>query len=60
MNDLSLFETGLKGVAVGNSEPALIRQLEGRNNVHHARGHGCAGIAEAIEALKMHSVNGGT
>jgi HAD superfamily hydrolase (TIGR01484 family) len=60
MNDLSLFETDLKGVAVGNSEPALISRLGGRNNVHHARGHGCAGIAEAIEALKMHSVNGGT
>jgi HAD superfamily hydrolase (TIGR01484 family) len=28
LNDLSLFETGLRGVAVGNSEPALLERLQ--------------------------------
>lgn len=60
LNDLSLFETGLKGVAVGNSEPALVSSLGDRHNVHHAKGHGAAGILEAIQAFKMHPANGGT
>jgi hypothetical protein len=50
LNDLSLFETGLRGVAVGNSEPPLVRELGRFDTVHHARGHGAAGILEAIEA----------
>ncbi|MEO1330130.1 MAG: HAD-IIB family hydrolase [Pseudomonadota bacterium] len=49
MNDLSLFETGLLGVAVGNSEPPLVERVQGRLNVHHASGHGAAGIREAID-----------
>jgi len=48
LNDLSLFETGLNGVAVGNSEPALKARLGGLANTFHAEGHGAAGIAEAI------------
>jgi hydroxymethylpyrimidine pyrophosphatase-like HAD family hydrolase len=53
LNDLSLFETGLKGVAVGNSEPALIQQLAGRDTVYHSAGAGAAGILEAIETLNL-------
>lgn len=53
LNDLSLFETGLKGVAVANSEPALKQSLEGRQNVYHSEGVGAAGILEAIEHLKL-------
>lgn len=48
MNDLSLFETGLKGVAVGNSEPRLVAELPRFANTYHANGQGCAGIREAI------------
>lgn len=48
LNDLSLFETGLKGVAVGNSEPALIARLDGLTQTYRAQGQGAAGITEAI------------
>jgi len=53
LNDLSLFETGLRGVAVGNSEPALKRRLEDHEFVYHSRGFGAAGILEAMESLKL-------
>lgn len=53
LNDLSLFETGLHGVAVGNSEPALKRRLEDHDTVYHSEGFGAAGILEAIETLKL-------
>ncbi len=48
LNDLSMLALGLPAVAVGNSEPALIERLGGAAHVHHATGHGAAGIAEAI------------
>jgi HAD superfamily hydrolase (TIGR01484 family) len=53
LNDLSLFETGLQGVAVGNSEPALKARLEDCETVYHSEGFGAAGILEAIETLKL-------
>lgn len=49
LNDLSLFETGLKGVAVGNSEPALMQKIKERENVYLAHGHGAGGVLEAID-----------
>lgn len=51
LNDLSMLMLGLQSVAVGNSEPALLEQLEGQAHVHRARGHGTSGIAEAILAF---------
>lgn len=48
LNDLSMLALGLPAVAVGNSEPALLAELEGHDHVHLADGHGVAGIAEAI------------
>lgn len=48
LNDLSMLALGLPAVAVGNSEPALLERLQGAGHVHHATGHGAAGIAEAI------------
>lgn len=54
LNDLSMFETGLKGVAVGNSETALVEHVRARSNVLLARGHGAAGIAEAIDHFRLH------
>ena len=53
LNDLSLFQTGLKGVAVGNSEPALKARLKGIDTVYHSKGEGTAGILEAITQLKL-------
>jgi hydroxymethylpyrimidine pyrophosphatase-like HAD family hydrolase len=48
LNDLSLFETGYAGVAVGNSEPALRARLAGLPNVHLSQEPGAAGILDAL------------
>jgi hydroxymethylpyrimidine pyrophosphatase-like HAD family hydrolase len=54
LNDLSLFETGLKGVAVGNSERKLLEAIDGFDWVHRASAEGAAGIAEAIRHFGLH------
>ena len=59
LNDLSLFETGLRGVAVSNSEPALISRLDARSNVFRASQPGAAGIAEAIRHFSFLPMTGG-
>ena len=46
LNDLAMFDTGLKGVMVGNAEPALVEQLPRLSGTYYAQGHGCQGIAE--------------
>lgn len=51
MNDLSLFRTGLRGVAVGNSEPRLVDAVAELPHVHRSDHPGCAGIADAIETF---------
>tara|TARA_R100001369_G_scaffold90942_1_gene130864 strand:- start:208 stop:990 length:783 start_codon:yes stop_codon:yes gene_type:complete len=56
VNDLSMLASGLNAVAVGNSEPALVEQLQDMENVHFAAAHGAAGILEAIAALDLHDV----
>ncbi len=48
LNDHSMLACGLPAVAVGGSEPELLRRLEGAANVHKARGVGAAGVAEAL------------
>ena len=48
LNDLAMFETGLKGVMVGNAESALVEQLPRLSGVYYAQGHGCQGIAEGL------------
>lgn len=53
MNDLSLFETGFKGVAVGNAEPALASAVADMPKVYRSRGEGAAGIAEALHHFKF-------
>jgi HAD superfamily hydrolase (TIGR01484 family) len=53
LNDLSMLALGLPAVAVGNSEPALLEALKGKDHVHFAKGHGAAGIAEAILARQV-------
>lgn len=49
MNDLSLFQTGFRGVAVGNSEPRLLHAVSGYPRVHRSVYPGAAGIADAID-----------
>jgi hydroxymethylpyrimidine pyrophosphatase-like HAD family hydrolase len=48
LNDLSLFHTPYAGVAVGNSEPALVAQVETMPNVYLSPQPGAAGITDAI------------
>lgn len=48
MNDLSLFETGFKGVAVGNSEPRLVAAVRRLSNVYRSPFPGAGGITDAI------------
>lgn len=49
LNDLSLFHTGLRGVAVGNSEAALVEAIAHLPDVRHSEHHGCGGITDAIQ-----------
>jgi HAD superfamily hydrolase (TIGR01484 family) len=48
LNDLSLFQTGFKGVAVGNSEPRLLEALAGYPSVYRSPLPGAAGIFDAL------------
>ena len=53
LNDLSLFETGLKSVAVGNSEDLLKKELGRLDNVYLAKANGAAGIRESIDHFNL-------
>lgn len=48
LNDLSLFDTGYRGVVVGQAEPALLQATAGRPHVHHASAPGAGGILEVL------------
>jgi hydroxymethylpyrimidine pyrophosphatase-like HAD family hydrolase len=48
LNDLSMFETGLQGVMVGNAEPDLVAALPRLTQTYLARAHGCEGIVEGL------------
>lgn len=48
LNDLSLYETGLKGVVVGSAETALVRRVRDRAEVFIARRDGCGGIIDGL------------
>jgi len=48
LNDLSLFQTGFAGVAVGNSEPALRARLADLPNTRLSEHPGAAGILDAL------------
>ncbi|MCW5750807.1 MAG: HAD hydrolase family protein [Alphaproteobacteria bacterium] len=53
LNDLSLFETRLKGVAVGNSEPKLLDAIAGFDWIYRSALPGAAGIADALAHFGM-------
>ena len=48
LNDLSMFQTGLRGIVVGRAEPALVEQVGNHPLVHIAAGEGCDGILEGL------------
>ena len=56
MNDLSLFQTGFNGVAVGNSEQRLRAAVQRLPNVYCSRLPGAAGIADALVHFKYEGV----
>lgn len=49
LNDLSLFQTGLKGIAVGNSEPKLVEIIKQLSNVYHSQFAGLLGIIDGLQ-----------
>ncbi len=53
LNDLSLFQTGLKGIAVGNSEPKLIEKVKQLTNVYQSNLPGLLGIIDGLQHYKL-------
>ena len=48
LNDLSMYETGLRGIVVGGAEPALVERVRKRATAYVAAGAGCDGILEGL------------
>lgn len=48
LNDLAMFETGLRGIVVGNCEPALRGRVAGLDHVYQAVEEGVAGVLEGL------------
>jgi hypothetical protein len=48
LNDLAMFETGLRGVMVANAEPDLLATLPRLTGIYRALGEGCEGILEGL------------
>lgn len=55
LNDLALFETGLRGIVVGNAEPHLKRRAGGPDHVYMAEAEGAAGILEGLAHFESSS-----
>lgn len=49
LNDLSMFDTGLAGVAVGNREAALDAAIQQHDNVYRSPHPGAAGVLDALQ-----------
>lgn len=49
LNDLSLYNTGYKGVVVGGAENKLVDATKDMDQVYHAVKTGCGGILESLE-----------
>lgn len=54
LNDYSLFQTGLKSIAVGNSEPKLVDKIKTMPNVYHSPEAGAAGIWDGLKYYGKH------
>ncbi len=60
LNDLSLFLTGRKSIAVGNSEPKLVDEIRKLNNVYHSSHPGLYGIIDGLQfydQMKLFKLN---
>lgn len=55
MNDLSMLQCGLKSVAVGGSEAALLDQVRNVPMCYEATAIGAAGILEAVRHFDLHA-----
>ncbi|MBP2435702.1 HAD family hydrolase [Microbacterium amylolyticum] len=53
-NDLSMFQTGLRGAVVGNAEQDLVDATAHLESAYRCALPGAAGIAEAIRAMSLH------
>lgn len=53
LNDLSLFQTGLKSIAVGNSEPKLVLAIKELKNVYYSSHRGLSGIIDGLGYYKQ-------
>lgn len=49
LNDLSLFQTELQGIAMGNSEEKLVAAIRDLPNVYHSPEPGAAGILDGLQ-----------
>lgn len=56
LNDLSLYETGLRGVAVGNAEAPLLERIETLPNAYRSDLPGAAGISDALRHFGFSNV----
>lgn len=56
LNDLSLFQTGLKSIAVGNSEPKLVSEIKQLANVYHSNFSGLSGIIDGLHFYKQNQL----
>jgi len=48
LNDLSLFQTGYRGIVVGNAEKALLDETRSFKNTYFSSSHGAGGITEGL------------
>ena len=53
LNDLSMYQTGLRGIVVGGAEPALVEAVRKLKKVYLASQQGCDGI---LQGLAHHGV----
>ena len=53
LNDFYLFQTGLKSIAVSNSEPKLLEAIKKLNNVYPSEFPGLLGIIDGLQFYKQ-------
>ena len=56
LNDLAMLSAGFNAVAVGGSEPALLKRLPDAAHIYRATAPGCDGIVEALHTLETRTI----
>ncbi|MGA8009901.1 MAG: HAD family hydrolase [Thiomonas sp.] len=59
LNDLSMFQTGLTGVAVSNRETALDHAITPHKNVYRSAQPGAAGVLDALKRFRQQGNSNG-